>query len=261
MDAAGTTNILGTTSVVVIGPAPDLVLAAGNVTDVKDYLCGTGLYSAEGGQVTANVHPDDINAFAATAQTQDVILATVLGTGYSFPWTGTATTDTGCTTTNIIVVGSLPVGLSINTYVAIRDTSQRGGYAVRKVTAVNGGLSSFTIDSPMAIAPSAGVTVRPAPANWAAMRDAVLAVFDSLGPGDSVYPSKRWPAESTSDTSILYRSAVVAAAMGVPGLAGAPAGVSGVTSVSVTLVGAGDPEKVTPAAKVLLTPGEIRITP
>src|SRR5262249_44575832 len=126
---------------------------------------------------------------------------------------------------------------------------------------VDGTAHTMTLDTALGTAPGSGVTVRPAPANWEAIRDAVLRVFDTLTPGDTDHAkSKRFPSTDVeSDT--LYQSTLVAAAQGIPGLPNAPAGVGGVKSVVVDLLGATDPTKVVAAPLTLITPGELRIVP
>lgn len=252
-------GVLGAVCVVPCGAGAARVLAAGNVTDVQDYLRGEGAYAADGPRIPAFLAAEDVTVFAASDQPQAVAIAATLGAGYAFPWAGTRTVGTGSTTTTVELTAAIPAGLVNGSRVAVADPAVRGGFAVRTVTAASG--TSFDVTEPLSAPPGVGTLVYPAPDNWEQIVAACVAVFDRLGPGIGYAPSLRFPAESASNPATLYQSALVAAVMGVPGLAGAPAGVPGVTACTVTLTGAVDPTKVVPTPFTVLTPGAITVTP
>jgi hypothetical protein len=104
------------------------------------------------------------------------------------------------------------------------------------------GLTTFTLSTTLAGTP--GGVVYPAPPNYRSLRDAVFALFDSLGPGDTI-PASRWPTEATKGRATLYPSALVAAVLAVTGV------------LDVTVVTPAAP--VTPAAKTIVSLGRLVI--
>jgi len=255
LDATLGGGVYGATTVVVLGPPGSRVLRDNSndplpiVADVKTAIVAN---------LPSCFHEDNLYVVPATELEQSLVVKITPNRGFEFSFTGTATTAAG-STTSVIKLSSRPATLTVGKHFAIPDASVVGGYHVAKVTAVAS--NDVTIDPPMAVAPAAALTVYPATAHWTAIRDAIVAVFDSLGPGDGATPSRRYPAtEDGAPAGTLYRSALEAAVMGVPGLAGAPAGMTGVRSCTVELTGATNPAKVEPAALVLMTPGSIRLT-
>ncbi len=247
-------NTLGAVTVVCLAPSPDLVAAAGVLALASDRVEGAGDYVDEGQKRPVTMPAGDYAIVAAIADPTDVTVQVVLGTGFAWPFSGMYTV-TSVADARTFDVAPAPAGIPIGSLVAVRLPSTayaRGGYGLAKVSGVAG--NTVTLNTDLPAAPAVGATMLPAPDNWTDIRDAILAVFDSLGPGDTS-PATRWPAPSDESPATLYHSALVAAVMGVPGLPGAPAGTRGIVSANVIAPAA----DVTPAARHLATPGFITI--
>lgn len=271
---------LGAVTLVVLGPPPTTETAAGEpassayrfidtgsdgeegtLADLQALIEGTGTHATEGGKASAAMDGDDIFVKTATALPQAISLALTLGSGYAWSFSGTFTLTTSSTTTVLKASATPPATLAIGDWIAIPDTAVRGGFAYRQVTAIN--TNDITVSPALDNAPANGSTIRPLPqygsgasatTNAHSIRDAVLALIDALGPGQGTAPSERWPADGgASYPSRLYKSAVTAAVMGVPGLSGAPAGVNGISNVVVTLTASPDPEVREPDAEEIVT--------
>jgi uncharacterized phage protein gp47/JayE len=258
----------GSVLVIPMGAPGSRVLGSGTIAEVAAYIKGTGDYALDGGKIPADTDPDDVTVQAPLQSTQAVTLQLVMSAGSGFPFTGTYTVAGGppaSTTTRVYLTtdpttagaGQVVVGDTV----AVPVASARGGYEYRKVSGLNSaGVSPYYLDleSGLSATPTAAGTVRPAPAVAQSIVDALLAVFDRLGPGDvntGTYPkSARWPAASTKGPYVLYRAALAAAAMGVPGFG--VAGITGVVSANATTPAV----DVTPAALTLIVPGTILLT-
>lgn len=228
-------------------------VAAGDVlTAIETYL-----FTTDGGKCPATVNPDDVDVASVSEQPQDIDAEITPSAGYSFPWASGPLAYTGGTATTVSVA-SLPAGITsgMSVYVAVPDNAVRGLYAYR--TAVISGAGPYTFTFATVGAGSATGSLLPLPSNAPNIRAALLAVFDALGPGESVSPSLRWPAvDGTLYPRTLFRSSLIAALQGVPGLA--LSGVDGVTNAVIDLVGAVNPELVQPPAKTIMKCGALRI--
>lgn len=273
---------LGAVTLVVLGPPPTTETAAGEPAssayrfidtgsdgeegtpaDLQALIEGTGTHATEGGKASAAMDGDDIFVKTATALPQAISLALTLGSGYAWSFTGTFSTTSGSSGTTLKATGVQPGTLAVGDWIAIPSTAVRGGFAYRQW--VSGSWPDLTLNAALdtGAEPGSGVTIRPLPqygsglsatTNAHSIRDAVLALIDALGPGQGTAPSERWPADGgASYPSRLYKSAVTAAVMGVPGLAGAPAGVNGISNVVVTLTASPDPEVREPDAEEIVT--------
>ena len=150
-----------------------------------------------------------------------------------------------------MLVGNYTTGASnlANTpvLVDVGNAYYRGGYYRVVLPAGSFAAGNTTFDltaTPLPAAPTG--TLYPPPGNWSDLRTAIFAYFDSLGPGDTT-PPRRWPSEDNGARATVYRSALVAAAMAVPG----------VLSASVTTPGT----DVAPTAKVVVTLGNFLVVP
>lgn len=233
---------------------PSRLLTSGDVTNISNYI--EGVADSQGNPpgtpgvgTIQQLRPIVTSAGDYAIQlpfltTQNVQMHVSLS-GISFPGWAPFTTAGGSTNT-VINLTSNPTGIiSVNDLVAVPDGSAnvRGGYTLCTVASV--GASSITVNSPGVVSPPVGgLTVYPAPSNWAAMRDAVLTIFDRLGPGDTTDTARRWPPQTVIGPGTLYTSALIAAIQGLPGLPGSLPGVSGVVSCSL----------VTPNANIVATP-------
>lgn len=233
----------------------------GTLADLEAYILGTGTHAEEGGKCSAAMDAADVFVTTPTALTQAIAIALTLNAGYAMSFVGTFTLTTGSTTTVLEASAALPATLDVGDWIAIPDTAVRGGFAYRQVTVKSG--TQVTVSPALDNAPANGSTIRPLPqygtgasatTNAHTIRDAVLAVIDSLGPGPGVATaSQRYPADGgTSYPSRLYKSVVTAAVMGLPGNSLVPA-IAGIASVVVTLTGSPDPEYREPAAEQIIT--------
>jgi hypothetical protein len=233
----------------------------GTLADLAAYIKGTGTHATEGGKASAAMDGADIFVTTPTALPQAIAIALVLNAGYAMSFAGTFTLTSGSTTSVLEASAALPGTLAIGDWIAIPDTGVRGGFAYRQVTNLSG--TQVTVSPLLNNAPANGSTIRPLPqygtgvsatTNAYTIRDAVLAVIDSLGPGPGVLAaSLRYPADGgTSYPSRLYKSVVTAAVMGLPGNSLVPA-IAGIASVVVTLTGSPDPEFREPVAEQIVT--------
>ena len=222
---------LGCVQVVILGPAPTTltdagepqqgsrVLGSGIPALVKSMLVGTGDYASVGGLATCDMDPADISIVNPTEVPTNVNITLTMAASYAFTWSGTRVTDTGSTTTVIKVTASVVGTIEAGDLISISDPAVRGKLAYRRVASVS--TVFITIDEPLSVAPTNGLDVRPLPPNASAIRDAVLAVFDSLGPGENTASlgSERFPSGAEGEQrGVLYRSVLEAACLSVPGV-------------------------------------------
>lgn len=216
------------------------------LTQIKGYIEGT--YTAAGAATTTGtqlrpvtIDSDDYFVLAASTVDQNIDVQLVLSSAYAFPWTGTMATDAASSTTSLVVTGDQTAknGKAALVYVGTDDI--RGGYQV--VTLPTGVFATGVTTFDLTATPLNGVpggNVYPAPPNWAALRTAIFALFDALGPGDTS-PACRWPSEETRGRSTLYPSSIISALMAV----------TGVLSVTVVAPAA----SYSPAAKTIVALG------
>ena len=246
---------LGAVTLCVLAPAPTtLVRGELPVTairtvdldtrnDLKAQLVGTGDYAADGGLAPGTISPDDIFVTTFAAVPTDVTLSLTMSSAAPFPFAGTLA-FTGVSATQV-TVASLPTGLVTGVLVAIPDPDVLGEYAYRTVTVSGSGPYTLTFD---AVSATPSGSLLPLPPNAGDIRDAVIAVFNSLGPGLGTDPSRRWPDEDELEPpGTLYLGTLSAAVMGVRGLPGSPSGVNGVLNAEVDL----------PVANVVSSPGDM----
>lgn len=258
---------LGAVTLCVVGPAPTTetssgepaasatrLVSAGDLSDLHDQLVGEGDYADEGGLAPATIDPDDIEVSTPAALPTNVTLELVMGSAAPFPF-ASAQAYTARTTTTI-TTAALPSGVvtGASVFVAVPDTGVRGGYAYRTATISGSGPYTWTWSGATTVDLPATGNVYPIPSNAADLRAGILAVIDAQGPGVNSAPSARFPAADEGQwPGTLYRSTLVAAAMGVPGLPGAPAGINGVVSATCTLPAS----DVTATAEQLVTLGTL----
>jgi len=219
----------------------------------------TALFTTNGGTCPAVIDPADVDVVTVAEQGQDVDATITAAAGSLFPWTTGPLAYTGGTTTQV-TVASVPSGLVPGVLIAIPDTALRGAHAYRPVLTITGA-GPYTVTFAAIGTPSATGNILPLPPTANAIRAAVFAVFDALGPGETAGPpaATRYPSTSAARfPSTLYRSSLIAALKGVPGVSDAP-GIVGVTNASITLVAAVDPEQVVPPAKTIMKCSVLRI--
>jgi len=228
------------------------LVAGGSLAGVAGFIEGT--HDAAGVAVTngvqlrpATMAAADYAAQTIAVQTLAVDLTLVNTTPNAFPFASSYAIVSATTTTAILAGDRTSLsGKSVQLYLG--TTYVRGGYVQVLVAGAvyNGGTSQTTLTfATVAHAPTnngAGKGVYPAPPNYSAVRDAIFELFDALGPGDTS-PASRYPSEDVGDRSTLYASSIVSAAKSVPGV------LSASTTASDT----------TPAAKTVVTLGELLI--
>jgi hypothetical protein len=263
---SGTTGVLGCVTVVPIGPAQGdsvtntRILGTGNIPggaliEIHEYIEGTrradGVVVPDGTQLRpVTMSASDYVIEAAQVGSQAVDMTVVPNAANAFPFAFTAAVSGTSTTTSLVVVGNYTAGAtnlaSQPVLVNVGTAAYRGGYyRIVLPVGVFGGVNTvFDLTStPLPAAPTG--TLYPAPGCWSAIRTAIFALFDSLGPGDTS-PPRRWPNEDNGARATLYRSAIVAAAMSA----------QGVLSATVTTPGT----DVAPAQKQIVTLGELLVT-
>ncbi len=263
---SGTTGVLGCVTVVPIGPAQGdsvtntRILGTGNtpggaLVEIHEYIEGTrradGVVVPDGTQLRpVTMSASDYVIEAAQVGAQAVDMTITPNAANAFPFAFTATIDGTSTATSLVLTGNYTTGASNlasqPVLVNVGSAYYRGAYyrVVLPTGSFGGGNTTFDLTAtPLPAIPSG--TLYPAPGCWSALRTAIFALFDSLGPGDTS-PPRRWPNEDNGARATLYRSALVAAAMSA----------QGVLSATVTTPGT----DVAPAQKQIVTLGELLVT-
>jgi hypothetical protein len=262
---AGTPSTPGTLTVVAIGPAQgdDVTntrivptddasarTAGAELTRIQEFIEGTRL--PDGTDVSEN--PNDalrpvpvavgnycVQAIATVSQ--PVLLTVVVSAANDVQWSGTMTV-VSATSSTLVVSGDQTAQSGKRALVALGEANRRGSYKL--FTLGTGVYSSPNTTFAMAdddIATATG-TVYPGVANFEAIRTAVLAYFDTLGPGDTS-PASRWPSEDDGARASVYRTALAAAAIGADGV--------------LSCTTATPSSDVTPAAKTVVTLTTFRV--
>lgn len=227
---ASTGDTLGCVSVVVLGPPQGdsptntRILSSGRVSEIKDFINGTrdvaGDVVTDGEQLRpATIANADFEIYRPTTTNVTVSLSIKNSTRFPFAFSGTLTVDTGASTsTSLVVSGDHTAKVGKTVLVKVSNTLYRAEYqaAVLKSGSYDGGTLKTTFVVSLAGAPTGG-TAYPAPANWTAIRTAILDYFDQLGPKDTA-TARRWPSEDVKGRSTVYLSQLVATALGVAGV-------------------------------------------
>lgn len=266
---AGTADTPGTVTVIPIGPVQGdsttntrLVptddastrSSGAELTRIADYIEGTR--EADGTTASpvndplrpASLPEGNYSIEAITLATAENVLMALTVTTVNQPgWSGTMTV-VSATATELVVSGNQTANAGKTALVNIGTANYRGGFKLFTLgPSVFGGVNTtFTVTDQATIATAvAASTVYPAPGNWAALRTAVFAYFDALGPGDTT-PASRWPSEDTQGRSTLYKTALAAAMFDVDGVLSATT-----TSPGSDVVA--DPKKVIPLGTFAVT--------
>lgn len=206
--------------------APDLahVLAYFNGTEdaAGATIAGSRLYSAQ-------LYPADVGIENAIFSGQNADITITNDPAYPLPWSGSMSIFSG-STTSVVVNGDETARNGKNAAIQTAGGGARGRVEMRNlgVGVYNGGTNrtTFTVS---ALGANAAGSVDPAPLNWQAIRDAVFAHFDSLGPGDvpdvatvappaSIARRRRFPPESWSGLASVTPSGLIRAAMRATGV-------------------------------------------
>jgi uncharacterized phage protein gp47/JayE len=235
---SGTPGVLGCVTVVVGGPpqgdTPSSITtrviggtSGAELPAVKEYINGTrnalGLPVSNGEQLRpVTMSPADVSIEALTTQNQAVAATVTMNSANAYSFNFTATIDATSTMTSLVLNGNYTTGATDledeAVLVNVGTSTYRGGYyrVVLPAGTFGGGNTTFNLTAtPLPAAPTG--TLYPAPANWSAIRLAVFNFFDALGPGDTPSPI-RFPTEDYSARATLYKQALAAAIMAVPGV-------------------------------------------
>lgn len=225
-------DVLGCVTVVVMGPVQgdnpinSSVISGARCAEIKDYLEGirdtAGVYDPDGVQLRpAAIASDDFDVeFIGVAPT-DVTANITTTSRFPFSFSGTLTVDGASTASSLIVAGDQTALTGKIALCRVSTGSYRGGWQATELKSgsYNGGTNKTTFTVSLAGAPTT-TTAYPAPANWAAIRTAIFALFDSLGPRDTT-PARRWPTVDVLGPDTLYVSAITSALLGVGGVTSA----------------------------------------
>lgn len=202
------------------------------------------------------LEPLDVQALRATTALQDVIVHLATDdTVAPWPFVGVRSVSGA----DLSGDGSLWVDLDdasgivtdMKVAVFVGTAAIRGGYEIAQVAGYSGSRITFTRRLRTHVLNSS--PVYPAPSVWDAVRAAVLAAFDSLGPGPA--PSSggaphsssgvRFPFETTRGQSRLYPSRLLNTALNVSGVT------DGLVTVPASLV--------TSTTAQIIVPGYVRL--
>lgn len=262
---AGTANTPGTLTVVATGPTQGESVtntrivptddastrtAGAELTRIQDLIEGTRLPDGTDVSDTPNdalrpvpVAVGNYCVQAIATVSQPVLLTVVVSAANDVQWSGTMTV-VSATSSTLVVSGDQTAQSGKRALVALGEANRRGSYKL--FTLGTGVYSSPNTTFAMAdddIATATG-TVYPGVANFEAIRTAVLAYFDTLGPGDTS-PASRWPSEDDGARASVYRTALAAAAIGAEGV--------------LSCTTATPSSDVTPAAKTVVTLTTFRV--
>lgn len=246
----GTDNTSGNALAIVLGYAPDRILSDAELDNMRIYFDE---------YIPATLLGGSVDIYRPPVATQNIEATITLSAEYSWPFTGSYSIDAASTTTNVkVTTDPTTVGagqVNVGDLVAVQTNNVRGNFEVGRVASVNS--TTIVVDTALSAVPFTTGKVYPAPANWELMLEAVLSVFDKLGPGEGVGPtSLRYPKISDRGPDTLFVSQITASLVRTVTPAGEEVGVDGVTAVTVATP-AGD---VTAASLELIVPGSIYFT-
>lgn len=247
-----------------LDPSYSRVPSTSLCTNIAGYVKGTldanGVAVPDADQVqlfAATLDPDNILVTPPDTYEVDVqVSVTTDPAAYPWPW---GVDDAPYRT--ITVAGSTTVftlddasGIEVDSLMAIQAGADviRGRWWLARVLTVVGNV--VTLSAAMPSAPSVSGKVRPDCGLWSDVRAAILALFDSLGPGDAratpggavSIKSARYPRPSTTVTpEKLYVSKLIDRISNV----------TGVVDVAIDLPAA----NVSPETGVLVVPGAIEV--
>lgn len=247
----GTPDTAGWVTILALAEPPNRLFSLAEIQEINAYL---------NSEIPGNILTARVQVFVPPTTTQAVAVELVLGGEYAFPFTGTYEIAGGSTltvlnvTTNPLAAG--PTQVLTGDRVAVPVSSARGGFELRRVAGTTS--STITLEAALSAPATVGDDIYPAPANWEAARDAVLAVFDALGPGDTtgLGNSLRYPVASERGPSTLFVSQITSALVRRRGPFGEDVGVDGIVAANV-MSPVGD---VAATELQLILPGKITFT-
>lgn len=250
--APGTTGpgVLGTGIILGMGPAQgqsvaDTRVLTGALAAMSGYIDGTAdgiqrrpVSTPLGAAFNVGVETCGVNVI-------DVAFSVTNLPSFEFPWAPYAgLAIVASTLTTVTVAGDHHTLAGLPMLLFVGTANARGGYVkVVATTAVFGGVNTVISFAAQAAAPTG--TIYPAPANWQLLRDAIFAMFDAMGPGDTAPPS-RFPPPDLGGDPTLRITHLIKTVMGVKGVLG------------TTIIAPGG--NTTPAQKRILELGTLTIT-
>lgn len=202
----------GTMRAIVQGVRGARHLGATRVLSIQNTIAPQPPTDANPGYVAVGGHEWVITDFTDFNVVLDLIITG--GIGFGPDWTGTLTTAVGCTTSRINTTVDPRPFIAIGSRVVI-PTGVPLFLEQAKVEAVDAG--GFTIETEISTAVPAGRVVRPGSSLIEPVRDNLLEMFGSLGPGDTLPPS-RYPSPSTRGPSDLTHNLLHAVVRSVSGV-------------------------------------------
>jgi len=252
-EPGSTTETLGTTTLVALGPAPGDSTASRVLADpaaVGSFLDGTldaeGVAATNPNQRPVTCQSGNVSVEAVAEQVVDVTVALVTADTHPWSLSGTTMAIVSSSVNGLNVAGDYTSLAGQDALVNVGTSNYRGGWkrvTLESAALIVGPETQFTFSETQPGAPSGNL--RACPASWEDFRGRVLTLFDALGPGSGTFD--RWPPESARGRASLYHAALLGAALAA----------DGVLQASVTAPAA-DP--TTPSAKTLLVLGELLAT-
>lgn len=228
---AGIVDTHGCSTFVLLGAPP---FSPTSITDsaldtVRAWLAGTedadGVAELGPERRPVCAHPDSVRVRNALANDQPLTVSIENAPTHPFPWTGSMTGYEVSNATTFVVTGDHTDKIGLPCLVNTTGSfiaAQRGGYGrvVPTGGSYNGGTgrTTFTVAANTFQAPFLiNGDVYPCPPNWESVREAVFALLDTLGPGDTS-PSRRYPPPDIERPATLYPAALRAAVLAVEGV-------------------------------------------
>ena len=159
----------------------------------------------------------DIRVIDFTDQPQDLYIIITGDAGYAADWSTanvTIQTAAGCTRTRINTTVN-PVNI-IQPGNRVVITLPSGKLVLARTSSVDA--AGFNVTPALDEAPNAGIIIGPGSSLIEPVRDAILAMFENFGPGDTFPRPSRYPAVSNEKPCNLTRALINKTVMSVPGV-------------------------------------------
>jgi uncharacterized phage protein gp47/JayE len=222
-----TGDTLGCVSVVVMGPPQGSSatntrqVSNDKLVEIKAFINGTadeqGNTIADGTQLRpACIADADFEIYRLSLTNVQVELEITNTSRYPFAFTGTLTADGASTAVSLIVNGDHTNKVGKSVLVRVGSAARGEWQATELKSGTYDGVSKTTFLVSLS-GPPTGLTVYPAPSNWAALQTAFFDYFDSLGPKDTATP-RRWPTEDAQGRATVHVARIASTALGVAGV-------------------------------------------
>ena len=230
---------LGTGDVVAQGVSGARHLSVARLTQLQNFVAPNPPTDANPGK--AMLGGMDVKITDFIDQQQDVAITLFAGPGFGADWQGTLPIGAGSTLTRVVTLTS-PIGIVVpGNRIAVR-VGPDSLLEMQTVVGVDAG--GINVSPGFDFAPLIGETVFPGSSLIIPVRDALLAMFDDLGPGDT-NPPTRYPAPTTIAPAALELALIIATVMDVKGVIN--------MTIQAPIL------DVVPLAKTQVTPGKLTI--